>query len=100
MATGPDLAPFVVAFSEWVEACWFSEQDAADRCLEGPDPQREHLIGDVVRGANASPPVRAAILERHGSEAVTGAALECASVLAQAMAERDGVIPSSILLEY
>ena len=144
MSTGSDLAPFVLAFSEWVEACWFSEWEAADERLAavlaftpdvvlvgsltvldrllnslgavtggdlagalaehliitGPDPEREQLIRDVVQGANASPPVRAAMLERHGSEAVTGAALECASVLAQAMAERDGVVPSSILLDH
>jgi len=67
--------------------------------ITGPDPQRETLIRDVVLGAGAGPPARLALLARHGAESVTGAALECASVLAQAMANRQGVVPSSILLE-
>ena len=67
--------------------------------ITGPDPERETLIRDVVLGAVASAPDRVALLARHGAEAVTRAALECASVLAQAMANRQGVVPSSILLE-
>jgi hypothetical protein len=142
-ATEADLPAFVLAFSEWVEACWFAEHDAADNRLQavlgfpadvvlvgslsllarllqafnpgaevevaaaladhliitGPDAERETLIRDVVLGAGADPPARVALLARHGAEAVTRAALECASVLAQAMANRHGVVPSSILLE-
>ena len=142
-ATEADLPAFVLAFSEWVEACWFAEHDTVDNRLQavlgfpadvvlvgslsllaqllqafkpgdeveiaaaladhliimGPDPERQALIHDVVLGAGASPPTRVALLARHGAEAVTRTALECASVLAQAMANRQGVVPSSILLD-
>jgi hypothetical protein len=142
-ATEADLPAFVLAFSEWVEACWFAEHDAVDdrlravlgfpaevvlvgslsllaRLLQafnpgadaeiavalaehliitGPDPERQTLIRDVVLGAGADPPIRVALLARHGAEAVTRTALECASVLAQAMANRQGVVPSSILFD-
>jgi len=67
--------------------------------ITGPDPAREALIRAVVTGAGASPEARLDVLARYGSDAVTAAALECASVLAQAMANRQGVVPSSILLE-
>src|ERR1044072_116975 len=30
----PELQPFVAAFGEWVEACWFAEQDRAETRLE------------------------------------------------------------------
>lgn len=133
---------FIGAFSEWVEACWFGEREAADRRLAavlafpadvvvvgslsllarlledfdrsegdvaaalvhhlvvtGPDPERGALIGDVVHAAVSPPAARAAILGRHGVEAVASAALECASFLAQAAANRHGVVPSSIIGE-
>ena len=72
-----------------MEACWFAEREAADDRLQA-------MLGfpaDVVLVGSLS------VLARHGAESVTGAALECASVLAQAMANRQGVVPSSILLE-
>jgi hypothetical protein len=143
MAVEPDPASFRTAFTEWVEACWFAEHDAAERHLEamlrfpanvvfagslslladllegfapgdeadvataladhlimtGPDPEREALIRDVVVAAGSAPADRAAVLGRHTVEAITGAALECASLFAQAMANRDGVVPSTILDE-
>jgi hypothetical protein len=37
------------------------------------------------------------LLRSYGPEAVEGAALECSSVLAQALANRWGVVPSNIL---
>jgi hypothetical protein len=136
-----EVAAFVGAFSEWVEACWFDEREVTDRRLDaalrfpadvvlvgslwlvarlvaavgptggepvaaalaqhlivtGPDPEREALIRDVVLGAGAGPGARSALLARHGSEAVTRAALECASFLAQVLADREGVVPSSVL---
>jgi hypothetical protein len=67
--------------------------------ITGPDPEREALIRAVVTGAGAAPAVRLELLRAHGAERVTGAALECASVLAQALANRHGVVPSSILEE-
>jgi len=141
MGADSDLAAFVEAFSEWVEACWFDERDVTGRRLEvvlrfapdlvlvgslslvarlvpavagageehvgaalahhlvvtGPDPGREALIRDVVLGAGAGPAARADLLARHGSEAVTRAALESASFLTQVLADREGVVPSSIL---
>jgi hypothetical protein len=141
MADEADVRSFVLAFSEWVEACWFDEREAASRRLEavlalppevvlvgalsvlgrllerigpagdsdvgaalahhlivtGPDPEREALIGDVVAAARSTPAARAALLGRHDAGAITAAALECASFLAQAEAERQGVVPSSIL---
>ena len=65
--------------------------------ITGPDPPREALIRAVVDGAGASPGVRRELLSTYGPEAVTGAALECSSVLAQALADRWGVVPSNIL---
>lgn len=135
----PDRSTFLAAFAEWVEACWFSERDAADRRLEavlglpadvllvnamavlgrlmeafsaagddmaaalaehlvaGSDAARQALIRDVVLAAAAAPAARRPLLARHGLEAVTGAALECASFLAQVLAEREGVVPSSVI---
>jgi hypothetical protein len=65
--------------------------------ITGPDPAREALIRAVVVGANAAPEIRRELLRTYGSEAITGAALECSSVLAQALANRWGVVPSNIL---
>jgi hypothetical protein len=144
----PDLDAFVAAFGEWVEACWFAENDRAvarrdavvafppevvlvgalwilRRLLEvndprglapalgdtgdvggalaehllitGPDPAREALIRAVVAAAGAGPEARRALLITYGPEAVEAAALECSSVLAQALANRWGVVPSNIL---
>jgi len=138
----------VTAFGEWVEACWFAEQDRTQARLEallafppdvvlvgalwilgrllelndprglapalgdvgdvgaaladhllitGPDPAREALIRAVVVGAGGGPEQRRALLLTYGPEAVEGTALECASVLAQALANRWGVVPSNIL---
>jgi hypothetical protein len=141
MADEMDVRSFVLAFGEWVEACWFGEHEVATRRLEavlglpadvvlvgglsllgrlletsipaqeddvaaalahhlvvmGPDPQRESLIRDVVLAARSAPATQAGLLARHGAEAVIVTALECASFLAQAEAERQGVVPSSIL---
>lgn len=143
MAAEADFESFAPVFTEWVEACWFGERDAADRGLEavlafpphvvllgslslltrlleafapggevevaaaladhliitGPDPAREQLIRDVVMAAASTPAARAALLERHSAEAITGAALESASLFTQALANRHGVVPSSILDE-
>jgi hypothetical protein len=144
----PDLDAFVAAFGEWVEACWFAEDDRARarldavvafpadvvlvgslellrRLLElsdprgaspaldsaadvgralaehllitGPDAARERLIRAVVAGVASAPAVRRELLLTYGSEAVTAAALECSSVLTQALANRWGVVPSNIL---
>jgi hypothetical protein len=65
--------------------------------ITGPDPARERLIRAVVAGAAAAPAVRRELLLTYGSEAVTAAALECSSVLTQALANRWGVVPSNIL---
>jgi hypothetical protein len=65
--------------------------------ITGADPPREALIRAVVAGAGASPDLRRKLLLTYGAEAVTGAALECSSVLAQALANRWGVVPSNIL---
>ena len=70
---------------------------AAHLLITGPDPPREALIRAVVAGAGAAPDVRRKMLLTYGPEAVTGAALECSSVLAQALANRWGVVPSNIL---
>ena len=149
------------AFGEWVEACWFAEQERAEARLEallafppdvvlvgaltiltrllersdprgfapplgdvgdigdigdmgkaladhllvtGPDPRREALIRAVVAGAGAAahdaPAARRELLVTYGSEAVTAAALECSSVLAQALANRWGVVPSNVLEDF
>ena len=61
--------------------------------IPGPDPARAAIIGDVVTAARGKP----AVLAGHDPEAVIAAALECASFLTQAVANRDGVVPSSIL---
>jgi hypothetical protein len=65
--------------------------------ITGPDPAREALIRAVVAGAGAGPGARMELLRSYGPEAVEGAALECSSVLAQALANRWGVVPSNIL---
>jgi hypothetical protein len=144
----PELDDFVAAFGEWVEACWFAEQDRAEARLEtlvafppevvlvgalwilrrllevndprglapalgeagdvgaalaehllitGPDPAREALIRAVVAAAGAGPEARRALLATYGAEAVEATALECSSILAQALANRWGVVPTNIL---
>lgn len=65
--------------------------------ITGPDPHREALIRAVVVGAGAAPAGRRELLLTYGAEAVTAAALECASVLTQALANRWGVVPSNVL---
>jgi hypothetical protein len=65
--------------------------------ITGPDPAREALIRAVVGAAGGSPEARRELLVTYGPEAVEGAALECSSVLAQALANRWGVVPSNIL---
>jgi hypothetical protein len=65
--------------------------------ITGPDPAREALIRAVVAAAGASPEARRAVLVTYGAEAVEATALECSSVLAQALANRWGVVPSNIL---
>jgi hypothetical protein len=65
--------------------------------ITGPDPVREALIRAVVVGAGAGPEARRELLVTYGPESVEGAALECSSVLAQALANRWGVVPSNIL---
>jgi hypothetical protein len=65
--------------------------------ITGPDPAREALIRAVVSAAAAGPEARRELLVAYGPEAVEGAALECSSVLAQALANRWGVVPSNIL---
>ncbi len=65
--------------------------------VEGPDPDRHALIQDVVVAAGSAPADRSLRLGGHQPGAVARTALECASFLAQVLAERDGVVPSSIL---
>ena len=65
--------------------------------VTGPDPNREALIRDVVVAAGSAPSAQAGLLARHGPEAVITTALECLSYLTQTEAERQGVVPSSIL---
>jgi hypothetical protein len=65
--------------------------------ITGPDPAREALIRAVVVAAGAGPEARRELLVTYGPEAVEGAALECSSVLTQALANRWGVVPSNIL---
>jgi len=65
--------------------------------ITGPDPAREALIRAVVAAAGAGPEARRVLLETYGAEAVEAAALECSSVLAQALANRWGVVPTNIL---
>ncbi len=68
--------------------------------ITGPDPPREALIRAVVVAAGAGPAARRELLLTYGAEAVEAAALECASVLAQALANRWGVVPSNILEDF
>jgi hypothetical protein len=65
--------------------------------ITGPDPPREALIRAVVAAAGAGPEARRTLLKTYGTEAVEAAALECSSVLAQALANRWGVVPTNIL---
>jgi hypothetical protein len=65
--------------------------------ITGPDPDREALIRAVVAAAAAGAEACRAVLETYGTEPVEAAALECSSVLAQALANRWGVVPSNIL---
>jgi hypothetical protein len=65
--------------------------------ITGPDPAREALIRAVVGAAGAGPDARRAVLAAYGPEAVEATALECSSVLAQALANRWGVVPTNIL---
>ena len=65
--------------------------------ITGPDPAREALIRAVVTAASAGPEARRTLLASYGPEAVEAAALECSSVLAQALANRWGVVPTNIL---
>lgn len=65
--------------------------------VSGPDPEREALIRDVVLAAGAPPPARRPLFGRHDPGAIIRTALECASYLTQVLAEREGVVPSSIV---
>ena len=126
--------PFAKCFGEWVEACFFGEQERAaeqldevlDRpavvleaqslaviarmlepfegaseeelaaalsahLLARPSAEREALIASVIHHARAPrEPIPDDV-----DEAAT--ALECASFLVQLAAEREGVVPTSIL---
>jgi len=68
--------------------------------ITGPDPAREALIRAVVLAAGGGPQARREVLLTYGAEAVEGTAIECASVLAQALANRWGVVPSNILEDF
>ena len=68
--------------------------------ITGPDPEREALIRAVVARAGGTPAARRELLTTYGTEAVTAAALECSSVLAQALANRWGVVPSNVLEDF
>ena len=68
--------------------------------ITGPDPAREALIRAVVTAAGGGPEARREVLVTYGPEAVEGAAIECASVLAQALANRWGVVPTNILEDF
>lgn len=68
--------------------------------ITGPDPAREALIQAVVARAGGTPAARRELLTTYGAEAVTAAALECSSVLAQALANRWGVVPSNVLEDF
>ena len=65
--------------------------------ITGPDPDRKAMIEAVVAAAGGAPDARRALLLAYGPEAVEATALECSSVLAQALANRWGVVPSNIL---
>ena len=73
---------------------------AAHLLITGPDPAREELIRAVVVGAAGGPEARRQLLVAYGTEAVEATALECSSVLAQALANRWGVVPSNILEDF
>ena len=68
--------------------------------ITGPDPAREALIRAVVVAAAGGPELRREVLVTYGAEAVEATALECASVLAQALANRWGVVPTNILEDF
>jgi hypothetical protein len=68
--------------------------------ITGPDPGREALIRAVVTAAGGGPEARRQVLVAYGPEAVEGTALECASVLTQALANRWGVVPTNILEDF
>jgi hypothetical protein len=68
--------------------------------ITGPDPAREALIRAVVTAAGSGPEARRELLVAYGPEAVEGAALECSSVLTQALANRWGVVPTNILEDF
>ena len=73
---------------------------ASHLIITGPDPAREQLIRAVVAAAGGGPEARRALLVAYGPEAVEAAALECSSVLAQALANRWGVVPTNILEDF
>ena len=73
---------------------------AAHLLITGPDPSREELIRAVVAAAGGGPELRREVLAAYGAEAVEAAALECSSVLAQALANRWGVVPTNILEDF
>jgi hypothetical protein len=73
---------------------------ASHLIITGPDPAREELIRAVVAAAGGGPELRREALATYGAEAVEAAALECSSVLAQALANRWGVVPSNILEDF
>jgi hypothetical protein len=68
--------------------------------ITGPDPGREQVIRAVVVAAGGGPEARREVLATYGAEAVEAAALECSSVLAQALANRWGVVPTNILEDF
>ena len=68
--------------------------------ITGPDPARADLIRAVVAAAGGGPELRREVLTAYGAAAVEGTALECSSVLAQALADRWGVVPSNILEDF
>jgi hypothetical protein len=68
--------------------------------ITGPDRAREALIRAVVTAAGGGPEIRREVLAAYGPEAVEGAALECSSVLTQALANRWGVVPTNILEDF
>jgi hypothetical protein len=68
--------------------------------ITGPDPAREALIRAVVTAAGSGPEARREVLVAYGPEAVEGAALECSSVLTQALANRWGVVPTNVLEDF